>query len=397
MKLQEAALSIVEQMFASAFTFFAIVFAARLLASDSLSLYTAYFSLNQSFSFFLMGMVLFPIASSSGSDAGRQLGTSVVLLGFLLVCFALVAPMAMRMFESFEGRINFQTTALAVIFFISQCFFESARWLTIRLHGARVTLTGTIARFVLFFGTLFLLGSGRLDGPVFTLAQVAANFFAVSIYAFVLWPSLCKIELCLPGRYYSFHFATLGNSSANFATNFAAVVLIDRAWGAGGLAAFQAMRSVTNPVGLLSQVIDNHISAKLSQTGRNFNFGASHVGFAATAVLLATMVATLIGPWATELILGEDFVPWWPLFPTMLFASLAHAATRPVLGRWRIAGNVWALNVYSLLVLFGVLPMMLMLGAIGETRILVLVFAAQPFVCFVVLYFNSRFGSFKDE
>lgn len=396
MKVREAALSISEQLFASAFTFLVIVVAARLLATDELSLYTSYFSLNQSFSFFLMGMVLFPIASSSGADTSRQLGISVVLLGFLSVCFALVAPLAMRMFDGFEGRINLWTWSLAVVFFISHCLYESMRWLSIRLNGVRVTLPGTIARFVFFFAALFLMGSGKLDGTVFILTQVAANLIAILCYAFVLGPILHKIEICLPDRGSSRHFATLGNSCAHFATNFAAVALIDRAWGGAGLSVFQAMRSATNPIGLLSQMIDNHFSAKLAQSNRNFIFNARQFGFSVTVVLFITATAVPLGPWVTNLVLGVEFVQWWPLFPTMLFASLAHVVTRPVFGRWRIAGDVRALNFYSLLTIFGVLPTMLILGWLGASQILVLVFAAQPFVSIFVLYLKNRACSFKD-
>jgi hypothetical protein len=383
-----------EQVVASAFTFFIFVVATRTLAPEALSLYTAFFSLNQSFSFFLMGLVLIPLASSTGAETGRQLGTSIVLLGFLLAGFALVAPLAMWIFDSFKGRNGPATWTVAVIFFASQCFYESARWLSIRLRGARATLPVTVARSVLFFGGLLLLGAERLDGTVFALTQVAANLAATLGYGFVLGVLLSKIELHLPDRNAMRHFATFGNSFANFATNFAAVTLIDRAWGGAGLAVFQAMRSATNPIGLVSQVIDNHFSANLAQTGQTFSYGARHIAAALAVMALLVGLAVPLGPWATALILGEGFGQWWPLFPMMLFASLAHAITRPVFVRLRLASDVRALNIYSLLLIFTVAPALVVLGGVGATQLMVLVFAAQPFACLLALVVSERHRSF---
>ncbi len=379
-----------EQLFASAFTFFLFVVAARILAPEALSVYSAYFSLCQSFSFFLMGLVLVPVASSTGSQVDKQLGISVTMLVILLGAFALVSPLAMGLFGSFDGRIGVATWAMAVVFFTSQCLYESARWLTIRLRGARTALPVTVARFALFFGTLFWLGSGRLDGTGFALTQVAANLTATLCYGLRLGTRLRQIEPRLPDRSALRHFATFGNSTATFATNFAAVTLIDRAWGGVGLAAFQTIRSATNPIGLISQVIDNHFSADLARSERAIAFGLYRIvtALAVTSVLVALAIA--IAPLATTLVLGESFGVWWPLFPVMLLASLAHAVTRPIFVNWRLADNIRALNLYSVLLICVVMPIMITLGETGQTLAMVVLFAAQPFASFLPRVLEHR-------
>ena len=102
MTLVRRSLGLGEQIFASAFTFLVLVAASRLLSPEGLSVYTAFFSLNQSFAFFLMGLVLLPLASSTGADTERQLWASLILLVLLLAGFALVAPLAMLAFDSFD-------------------------------------------------------------------------------------------------------------------------------------------------------------------------------------------------------------------------------------------------------------------------------------------------------
>lgn len=388
MKVPRAFLSLGEQIFASAFTFFIFIVATRTLAPEDLAIYSAYFSLSQSFTFFLMGLVLLPVASSTGTDTSKQLGISLVLLVTLVGTFALVSPLAMRIFESFDKHADFATWVLAVAFFASQCFYESARWLTIRMRGVGMALPVTIARFLLFFSTIYWLSSGHLGGTGFTLIQVIVNLAAALGYALRLGSLLSTVKPCLPDRNAMRHLATFGNSFASFVTNFAAVVLIDRAWGGAGLAAFQAMRSATNPIGMISQVIDNHFSADLARSGRSISFGPQRVVTIMAAITFLTILAVPLAPEATELLLADGFVQWWPLFPLMLFASLAHAVTRPIFVNWRLAGDTRALHTYSALLLGVILPAMIALWAVGSPFAMVAIFAAQPFVSLLSLTLN---------
>lgn len=382
--------SLSEQIFASAFTFFIFVVATRMLAQDDLSMYSAYFSLSQSFSFFLMGLVLFPVASSSGEETSKQLGISVVLLGALLGAFALVSPLAMSIFHSFDGRVDLVTWGVAVAFFTSQCLYETARWLTIRMRGARSALPITVARFILFFGTLAWLGSERLNGTGFALAQVASNVAAMLAYGVGLGGLLHAMKPKLPDRSALLHLAMFGNSIASFATNFTAVTLVDRAWSGAGLAAFQAMRSATNPIGLISQLIDNHFSAYLARSGQRISFGSRRIAAALAVTAALVAVAVPVAPHATGLILPEGFGDWWLLFPAMLFASLAHAITRPIFVNWRLAADRRSLNIYSALLVTVVMPSMVLLWWVGATFAMVVLFAAQPIVSFLPLAYRRR-------
>lgn len=384
MRLPRFALSLGEQALASGFTFCLFLAAARFLDQPGLELYTALFSLNQSFSFFLFGLVLLPMASSTGKDAGKQLGISIVLLGSLLLVFALTSPLAMRFFSSFEGRITPQIWFLSLGFFVSQCMYEATRWLTIRLSGARTALAVTVTRFVLFFAGILMIGAGRLDTLSLVLAQVAVNVVAMIGFAFGLRNVFHEVHLALPDRHAIKHFANMGTAVANFVTNFATLALVDRGLGSAALAAFQALRSATNPIGLLSQVIDNHLSADLARSGRSFIGMARAMRYALIGSAVLLLLATLLGSQIVHLLFGDELAQHWILLPLLLMASLAHALTRPVFVNWRLAGDTRALNLYSLLLIGVVLPALTLLGWAGWTLAMITLFALLPGTALVV-------------
>lgn len=385
MRITEAVFSLFEQIFASGFTFLVLVVAVRMLTPEALSLYTAFFSLNQSFSFFLTGLVLIPLASSTGAKLGQQVGTSIIILCFLLICFALLAPFVMRIFSSFEGRINLTNFSVAVIFFTTQCIFETARWLSIRIRGARATLPVTIVRFLIFFGGLFLFRSEQLDGIVFALTQVVANLTATIYYLLGLGIILRTIKIQVPNRKILRHLATFGNSFGSFVVNFTAVTLIDRAWGGVGLSVFQAMRSTTNPIGLIGQLIDNHFSSNLAKNARTINYGVCYISITLAITALLVALSIPISSWVMTLVLGKGFDLWWPLFPIMLLASLSHTITRPIFVNWRINKEIWALNLYTLLLIFAITPTMIILWILDMSHVMLLVFAIQSLTCFFPL------------
>lgn len=390
MKLPASTFAIGEQAFASGFTFFLFLAAARLLDKPELELYSALFSLNQSFSFFLFGLVLLPMASSAGQDVEKQLGISIVLMGALLVGFALLSPFAMHLFASFDGRISPALWMLSLSFFASQCIYETARWLTIRLRGARAAIAITMARFILFFGTIILLGTKHLNGTNFVLIQITANILALGGFTFILRDMLHEVRLSMPDRTAIRHFANFGTSVASFFTNLATVAIVDWGLGGAGLAAFQAVRSATNPIGLLSQIIDNHISSDLARSGRRFSSskGTILLLLAGSAALL--LAATLLGPMILHLLFGADFAGNWVLVPLLLMASLAHALTRPIFVNWRLTGATRMLNMYTAILVFVVLPALVALGWSGYIYHVVALFALQPVAAVLLSLLKSK-------
>ena len=383
MKLTKVALSLSEQVFASGFTFCLFLAAARLLDQPSMESYTALFSLNQSFSFFLFGLVLQPIASSAGKNTAEQLGISIVLLFGLLMVFALFSPLAMHFFASFEGRITPQLWLLSLSFFTSQCIYEASRWLVIRLKGPRSAFVITATRFALFFVGILWLGAERLNATGFVLAQVMLNMVAAIGFAIVMREVFHEIRLAIPDRRAIHHFANLGTSMANFITNLVTVALVDRGLGGIGLAAFQALRSATNPIGLVSQVIDNHFSAELARSGSNIAVKSHAMRGILIVSALLLLIATLAGPHIVDFLYGQKFSDYWVLLPLLLMASLAHALTRPIFVSWRLTGNSRALNLYSLLLLLAVLPAIMLLGWAYWTFTMIAVFSLLPLAALV--------------
>lgn len=379
-----ALISLAEQIFASGFTFFLFVAAPRLLTGADLGLYTAIFSLNQSFAVFLFGLVLLPMSSAAGEDAGRQLGVSLVLLMVLMAVFAAVAPLAMAAFASFDGEMTAGLWVLVVAFFAAQCGYESARWLCIRLRGARPALAITSLRLVLFFGALVGMGVDNLDATRFALAQIGTNLLAALGYRLVIGHEVGAVQLVLPTQFALKHLATFGNSVGSFLTSFAVAALVDRGLGGGGLAAFQAVRSATNPIGLISQVLDNHFSAELTRAGRRLELKAKGMKAALIGAGLLMGGATAFGPQITAMLFAGKFDAYWLLLPILLFASLAHALTRPIFVGWRIDGDTRALNLYSAALIVVAFPLLLLTGLMGLTYTMTCLFACVPTVAIVI-------------
>ena len=377
-------LSLVEQIFASGFTFFIFICATRLLADSELEMYTALFSLNQSFAFFLFGLVLLPMSSAAGEEAGKQLGISLVLMAGLLLAFAGIAPVVMDVFAGFKGTVDARTWGLVVAFFAAQCGYESARWLSIRLRGGPPALIVTLLRFALFFGVILGLGASRLDATRFALIQIGVNTLSVLGYGLLVGRRVGEVRLALPDRAALKHLATFGNSVASFLTNFTVVALVDRGLGSGGLAAFQAIRSATNPIGLISQVLDNHFSADLARTGRRPERKAKGMTIALILAALLMALGTLFAPKINALLFDGKFDEYGLLIPLLLLASLAHALTRPIFVGWRIGNDSAALNLYSLALIVVVLPLLLLSGLMSLSYTMIALFACVPVAALVI-------------
>lgn len=389
MRLPRVALPLAEQVLTSAFTFCLFFVAARYLDGEGLDLYAELFSLYQSFAFFLFGLVLLPVASSTGEEAPRELGMSVVLLGMLLAVFAVSSPFLMAMFDTSGLGMGPRIWGLALAFFVAQSLFETIRWLTIRLRGSGASLAVTAARFTLFFAC-FALAGGEMSGTTFVLLHVLSNLIAVVSMAFLVRRDLGQIELALPDRKAVRHAANLGNAVAFFVTNLVVVMLVDRGLGSVGLAAFQAIRSAMNPIGLLSQVIDNHLSAALARTNSSLRVSRTLIQAGTALAALLTLAVVAFAEPILRLLFGSAFQGYAVLVPILFTASLTHAATRPVFVNWRLAGDTRRMNGYSLfLILFGV-PSLALLGWAGWPYLMITWASLLPLGAILIHLVRSR-------
>ncbi|AEV35671.1 hypothetical protein PSE_1159 [Pseudovibrio sp. FO-BEG1] len=378
MNASRVVLSLTEQIFASGFNFLLFLCVARLLSGEELGIFTAIFSLNQSFSFFLFGLVLFPLSSASGADTPKQIGIALVLLVILLLGFALLAPLTTYAFDSLKDQASLQLWVLSVSFFAGQCCYEVGRWLCIRLHSVLAALPVTLFRFTSFFTALYLLSYWQLNAGHVIVLQTCISLIAVGFYVWLLRGFRDKIVWVLPDRATFKHLATFGNSVVSFVANFIVVSLVDRGLGGGGLAAFQAIRSATNPIGLVSQVLDNHFSAEFSRSGQRMSFHRHILLVAVSGAILLFLLSFIFAREITELLFAGRFSEYWILVPLLLLASLCHALTRPVFVSWRVSNSTKSLNTYSFLILIVVMPVLLITGLTGHSYVMIGVFALLP-------------------
>lgn len=371
-------MAVTEQVFASAFTFCLFWSVVRVLSPEELGLYSAYFSLNQSFALFLFGLVLLPMASASGPSWHKEVGIAVVLLVVLLVVFAAAAPFVMCCLSSFDGKVNGATWALAVGFFGAQCLYDASRWLGIRLRGVAAIVPVTVARFIVVICSLWWMYERAPHAQEVMLLQTAVNagsFLCLAVLQLGCWKS---IRLAWPGKLARKHMSTFGNAASLFLNNLAVVAMMDRGMGADGLAAFQSVRSATNPVGMISQVLDNHYSADLARAGREAGSSRRAIQVATAIAMCCMCVAVVFGRPIMAALFGEELVGHWPFVPLLLLASILHALTRPIFVKWRLAGDSGALNRYSLILLGVALPAIVVLGSLGWTMVMVGVYSVLP-------------------
>ena len=129
--------SFLEQFLTSLFTFLSLFIATKYLSIQSLGFFTSAFSINQSLSFILFGLILLPLSSSKNL---KYINTSFVYLIFLNIFFIFFCPLALYFFNAFKYLENkFLLLLFLNIYFVSYTFFEYLRWLSIKLNGSKKT------------------------------------------------------------------------------------------------------------------------------------------------------------------------------------------------------------------------------------------------------------------
>lgn len=387
---KQALHSILEQGLASAFSFFLFIILVRILPDSELGAFAGLFSLSQTFIFLLFGLVLLPMSSASGPGTGKQIGQSLTLLIALILAFAIVSPLLMKGLSSLQLWPLAEAIFYSVAFFAAQSWYEAARWMCVRLCGSSAALPISAVRLTLFFGSLYFLPLERWSATSVLWLFVATNTFVALSYAWRFRSFWGEVRPALPNRTLWRNAAILGNGIAAMATNYAVIFLVDRILGGVGLAAFNAIRSFTNPIGLMSQVLDNHYAAYLARSGKS-PFAMNRVLAAVFLLMLAASGAIwLLAPYIIVIVFTPDFFMFSDFLPILFIASISHAVTRPILVEWRIHGETRNLHKYSGTIIGFVLPGIVVCGMLELTNAMLLLFALQPLLATIFAKpFNS--------
>jgi hypothetical protein len=376
--------SFLEQASVSAFSFFLFIAAARLLSSDDLAVYTSLFSITQSFAFFLFGFVLLPISSSTGEVVRAQISTAISFLFLLLGGFVLVAPIAIGFFSGLDTVEFVEAYLLVIGLFVSHCLFETTRWLAIRLTGSHFVLPLSVLRLISFFSILIIIASSGLGVRAFTLTQIAVNLCVAAVLLIRLSPELLPLKIALPRVEVMRNFAIFGNTLSSFLINFTLVAVIDRVMGANALTSFQALRSASNVVGLVSQLLDNHYTSSLARTGAQLHGLNRLILISLILSVLPLFVIFFFREWIAATLFSTDIGEYALFLPILVLASIVNALSRPFFIQWRLHGDTVTLHSYSIVVIVLILPALLLLGLSGAIYTMVLLFALMPGVAAVI-------------
>lgn len=166
--------------------------------------------------------------------------------------------------------------------------------------------------------------------------------------------------------------------------------MVDRGLGGGGLAAYQAIKSLVNPIGVIGQIFDNHVAARWARSGSQVHWSARFVLTAAALSIALVALTVFSAKWLIGSIYGGEMDGYWLLLPILAAGSLAHVGTRPLLIRWRVEGDTVALNRFTLLCVMVGLPLLLGLGALDLPYAVVIVSALTPLLAFLLGRSASR-------
>ena len=375
--------SLIEQVITSAFTFMVLVGVVRILDGPELAVFSSIWGINQSFMFFIFGMVLQPISSASGVDTPKQLGYSLIFLAVILVGYLLISPIAFYGFSALSNLINIKLWLLAFLFFSSQSLFECLRWLSIRNTGSSSIVAMTMTRFTVFLILLIVLTGKDISAIMFITSLFAINAMSILFMLFSLYKASILITFTKFDRGVLRNVTNLGIAAGNFLNYVTTILVVETGLGGYGLAAFQAIRSITNPIGLISQIIDNHITARYASLKKNIvvNINIKIIFLVVATSLMIISIA--YGKLITVTILGSEFASFWKYFPILLLSSFVHLLSRPYIANWRVSSDISAMKQYSF-ILIAITPLLIVLGLLGYVWLTVLAFALAPLFVIVV-------------
>lgn len=375
--------SLIEQVITSAFTFTVLVGVVRILDGSELAVFSSIWGVNQSFMFFIFGLVLQPISSASGDDTAKQLGYSLIFLAVILVSYLLLSPIAFFSFSALGNLIDKELWLLSFLLFSSQSLFESLRWLSIRNNGSESVLTMTITRFAVFLALLIFLKGKDLSAISFITFLFAINAMSILYMFYCLYKVSLLIKFTKFDRGVLRNLTNLGISTGNFLNYVTTILMVEISLAGNGLAAFQAIRSITNPIGLISQVIDNHLTARYASLSKKFdiNINVKIIFLIITTTLM--IISIFYGKLMLTVILGEEFASFWIYFPILMLSSFVHLLSRPYISNWRMSSDILAMKKYAL-ILVAIVPFLILFGFLGYVWLTVLAFALAPLAVLVV-------------
>lgn len=378
--------SFLEQFMTSLFTFLSLYIATKYLSIQSLGFFTSAFSINQSLSFILFGLILLPLSSSKNL---KYINTSFVYLIFLNIFFIFFCPLALYFFDAFKYLENkFLLLFFLNIYFVSYTFFEYLRWLSIKLNGPKKTFIISLFRFSLFIFLVFWNDLEFTSGKKYVNTIILVNFLSIFLLFYHI-SDLKYFKIKFKNIFYSkIHFSILGNSVTSFICNFFTIVLLNNLSGSLAISAYQTIKSITNPIGMVGQIIDNHLASYISNL-KNFNTVNNFKIFLIIGTFFIIILSIIFGKKLESLIFNNIYDDFWYFIPLLVIGSLSHTLTRPIFVDWRVNMKNKLINFYSLFTLLMIIPTISIFYYLENIFLIILISSIYPLISFFLYKINK--------
>lgn len=326
-------LPILEQLSASAGSFFFFMLTARTLGLSDFGLFALHLVPAQIAHGIAVQWLLLPITTTPGSRLSRRLLISLLRrLGLLAVAIPILATV--------YGLVTGTARPLAVfvclvsLIGLTLILFDLIRYVAVRYEHVKRQFAANVSRWftsllVLMVGYVWLTKGPLIGVLAFVTGLCAGIAVSGSVVLRELAVDMNSSEDQGTGNVAKDGNALLSLGIANAAFSLVSTVAMARS-SIAGFGAFLAFRSLVNWAPLALQYMETHFASRLAQVGRlRFTNARWIVGFI-LATLMGEVAILVAGDWLLRITVGTQYTEFAWLLAVMFALVLVQSYTRTV-------------------------------------------------------------------
>jgi hypothetical protein len=326
-------LPILEQLSASAGSFFFFMLTARTLGLSDFGLFALHLVPAQIAHGIAAQWLLLPITTTPGNRLSRRLLKSLLLrLGILAVAIPILATVYGLVTGTASPLITF--VCLVSLIGLTLILFDLVRYVAIRYEYVKRQFAANIIRWCTSLSVLicgyFWITKGPLIGVFAFVIGLGAG---MAVCGSVVLREL-EVDMNSPEDLETVTVAKDGNALlslgvANASFSLVSTVALARS-SIAGFGAFLAFRSLVNWAPLLLQYMETHFASRLAKSGRiRFTNVTWIMGFT-LAMLMGESAILLAGDWFLRITVGTQYTEFAWLLAVMFAIVIVQTYTRAV-------------------------------------------------------------------
>lgn len=396
-------IQVIEQIFASLGTFLFMIVGARLLPSEQFGVVALLWNLIQTSFLIYFSLVLLPISSSRDDlIVPEKVFSHAFLMYFIFSLLSLfVLPLQLWGATGFSHNQSFLLLFLLLMWSLFQTAYELIRWLIIRYGDYKLALKATITRWVIFFSLIYFccMLQDRLEWHTY----LTLNIFSLSSWIYFCYSPI-KNFIFLHGTKMEFSRVQFRLSLPNFVYglslvgfNYMLLTLLVRNFTLEFLAAYQAFKSIANIFGMISQFVDNHVTAFLARHNINIHVSFNSLIIIMISSFLGLLFGFIIKDYVAFYFLKSKFEHYDNLFALTFYGAWTQLLIRPIIAKIRIDGNSLLFYWATIIVIFCFLPIIYLLAINKSSYGIVFISETIPFCLFISFASQKLYNNIKSK